>query len=172
METQEVNQSKPIAVKFGIICGIVSILYATIINITGNQANKTLSWFGLVIIVTTLVFAFRTFKNSNNGFMTLKEGFGIGAIISIISTLLSVIYTYIYTKFIDPDYFEVIKELQQDELAKQGIPDEQIEQSMKIIEKFMTPEIISVTALVTSIIGGLIISVIVAAIMKKESTQF
>ncbi len=172
METQEINQSKTIAIKFGIIGGIASVLYSTIVNITGNQGNKFLGWFALVIVIVNLVFAFRTFKNSNDGLMTLKEGFGIGAITCVISTLLSVCYTYIYTKFIDPDYFEVIKEIQQNELAKQGIPDEQIEMTMKIMEKFMTPELISVTALFMGILGGLILSVIIAAIMKKESTKF
>jgi uncharacterized membrane protein YczE len=172
METNSKQLVTQTGVKFGIISSVATIAYSTIINVTGNQGNQALGWVNFIIFIAVLVFANKSFKEANKGLMSFGEGFKIGAFISLISTFLSSIYTYVYIKFIDEDFFVPIKEMQEKELAKNGMSDEQLEQTMEMVSKFMTPEIITGTAALTGVIGGLIVAAIVAAIMKKENTQF
>jgi hypothetical protein len=173
METTNTQvTTKNVGIKYGIIGGIASVAYSTVINITNNQGNQALGWLSSVIFLIVLYFAMREFKTANKSFMTFKEGFGLGMLACVINAAISSIYTFVYTKFIDPSFFETIKEMQREEFEKQGLGEEQIEQTMAMMDKMMSPEITTVIGFFAVIILGLIISAIMAAIMKKEPTLF
>ncbi len=170
--TNELIQPNKVGVKYGIMGGVISIAYSTLLNITDNQANQALGWLNTVFFIAVLFFALREFKNLNKGFMTFKEGLTIGGIASAISGAMSAVYIFVYTKFIDTTFFETIQNIQREEFEKKGMSEEQIEQAMTMMSKMMSPELTAIFGLFGAILIGLIVSAIMAAIMKKEPTMF
>jgi len=57
----------------------------------------------------------------------------------------------------------------QEQMQSQGLSDEQIDMSMKMQAKFMTPAMMTIVAFFSSVIIYVIVSLIMGAIMKKEN---
>jgi len=170
-EQQQLSISKT-AVKYGVIFGIVGIAYNLLANITQfsldyQGINMTIS---TAIPIVLIIIALREFR-AQQGYLSFRQGFSLGMLTSLIYSLLVSLFSYIYMKFIDPGMMNLIKERQVEEMEKRGYDEATIEQSMKTMEFMMSPE----TMLFISVLGGVImmaiLSLIIAAIMKKDNPQ-
>lgn len=171
--TTEVPSKNAIALRYGIIAGIISIIYSLILNITDLAfTNKSLSWISFIILVAAIVLAMREFKRQNSGYMSYGQGLGIGTLVSVVSSILGGIFTYIYVKFVDTGYIEKMRSMQIADMEAREMNDEQIDQAMSMSEKMMTPEMIVVFAIIGGLVFGFILSLIIAAIMKKTRPEF
>ena len=59
-----------------------------------------------------------------------------------------------------------------EEMEKKGIPDDQIDKAMEMSKMFMSPGAMFVLGLLGSILIGFILSLIIAAIVKKDKAVF
>jgi hypothetical protein len=75
-------------------------------------------------------------------------------------------------KFIDPTITDQIMKKAMEEMEKKGIPDEQIDQAMEMTKMFMNPGAMFVMGLLGTILIGFILSLIIAAILKKDKSVF
>jgi hypothetical protein len=160
-----------IGLKYGIIIGLIFIVYGMILQFL-NLDMKMMQYFGYanyVILIVALVYAHKAFKEGGDGFMTVGQGLGLGMLITIVSTVLSSIFTYIYIKFVDDSMLTKIKDAQIEEMENRGMDDAQIEQAMEIAGKFMSAEMIPIMAIVVMSIMGFIISLIVSLFTKKAN---
>ena len=103
--------------------------------------------------------------------MSFGQGFGISMYITVISVVLSTIFTYIYIKFVDDSMLTMIQQKTEDKLIEQGLSDAQIEQSLEITGKFQTPEMILIFGIVGGIIMYLVVALIITAITKKPNPE-
>ncbi len=163
----EKSNIMPIGIKYGVLSAVIGIVYTLLLYVTNLFLNSSLGFLSIVISVLLLVMACREFKTNNEGFMSLGEGFKLNMLVSVISTIPTVLFNYIYTKYIDTTIFETMKDFQRAQLEKQGMSDEQIEQTMSMVASFMSPEITLGAGLGMGIIGGAFIAIIVAVAMKK-----
>jgi hypothetical protein len=160
------------ALKWGVIIGIINILYSTGIMVSGQIGNQTLGYITYLIIGVGLYLAMSDFKKENQGFMTYGQGLGLGVMKSVIVGIISGFFSFAYIKFIDPTISDQLMKKAIEEMEKKGTPDEQIEQAMEITKMFMTPGALFVIAVFGTLFIGLIISLIMAAILKKEKSVF
>ena len=160
----------PVALRYGIITALAVVIYSLIINIAGLSTSRALGWLVYLIIIAGIVKASQEFRKSARGTMTFGEGFRIGAVISLITGAVSAVFTYIYLAFIDNSSIAIGLEKARESMENRGMNDEEIERTLAITSKFMTPPWISLIALIVTIVVGLIISAIIAAIMKKTDT--
>ncbi len=172
--TTSVAPSKnAIAMRYGLISGVISIVYSLILNITDLAfTNKALSWVSFIILVAAIVLAMREFKRQNGGFMSYGQGLGIGTLVAVISSILGGIFMYIYVKFVDSGYMDKMRDMQVAELESKGMNDEQIDQAIAISDKMMTPEMMVVFAIIGGLVFGFILSLIISAIMKRNRPEF
>jgi hypothetical protein len=171
----ETNYNKPstagIAMKWGAITGLISIIYSTILQVTGMATNQGLSWLGFVILIGGIFYAMKDFKTQTGGYMTYGEGLGVGTLTSAISGLLSSAFAAFYIGFIDDSSIKQTLALQRKKFEEQGMDDAQIDQAIAMAEKFSGPGTIFLFGLIGSVIIGLIISLVIAAILKHERKE-
>jgi ABC-type antimicrobial peptide transport system permease subunit len=103
--------------------------------------------------------------------MSYGEGIGISFWIGLLSSVISSLFTYIYIKFFDASFVEMIKEKQIEEMQARGMSDEQIDQGMKFAEMFMSPEAILIFGIIGGIITVLIVGLIVTIFTQKKSPE-
>ena len=160
-----------VGLKNGIIVGLIFIVYGMVLQFLGldMKVMQYLSYLNYVILIIFVVIAHKAFKEGGDGFMTIGQGLKIGMLITLIGTVISSIFTYIYLKFIDDSMIQKSLDYQIEELEKRGLDDAAIDQAMAVTEKLMTPEIMPLFALVFMLIFGFIIVLIVSLFTKKAN---
>lgn len=164
--------SARIALKWGLIGGLASIIISTAMYMTELWKSPAATIIPIGVLILFLYLAIKEYKTENQGFLTIGQGIGVGTLSAAIQGLISAIYSQVYMKFIDASFMEKMKEFQYDKMEEQGLPEEQIEMAMSISDKFMSPGVQFATAIIFSVIVGLIISLIISAIIKKNKPVF
>jgi hypothetical protein len=98
----------------------------------------------------------------------MGQGFLIGFKIALIAGVISAIFTFIYTKFIDPEFFNRMLTLMEDQWDKAGMPEENREMVRKWTGYFMNPITASVVTVLYIAFWGLIKGLIAGAMLKKD----
>lgn len=157
-----------IAVKYGLIAGIASIVFVTVMYVTGQATNTALSWLSMIIPIVVMYLAMKEFKEENGGFMSYSQGLGIGTMMSAVSGILSAFYSYIYNEFIDTSLRQQIMDKMREGFEEQGMDDAQIDAALEMSSKFSSPGFTFIFGLLGAIIIGFVIALILSAIMKKD----
>lgn len=160
-----------IGLKNGIIIGLIFIVYGMILQFLNLDMKLMgyLSYVNYVILIVFIVLAHKAFKEGGDGFMSIGQGLGIGMLITLVGSVISSIFSFIYLKFIDDSIIQKSLDFQIEELEKKGMDDASIEQAMAITSKIMTPEIMPIVAIVFMAFFGFILSLIVSLFTKKSN---
>ena len=162
-------------VKWGLITGLVYVVYSLVMNLLGLQdpadPNFVMSMlFGTVIFAVTFFTVYlgvKEFRNEENGgSLTLGEGFIKGFQIALIAAVISGIFSIIYFYFIDPDMISRFRESTEQQWEENNMSDEQIETASKVMGFMMNPWIMTAMSVVMVIFWGVIKGLIVGAILK------
>lgn len=160
---------KNTAIKFGIIAGLVSIILSLVFYFTNVEYN---SWSRYVSMLVTMVMIFIGVKiiadENANKFISFGSLFKAGMYITLIFTIISIIYYFLYTNFINPDFMDGLMQSQKEQMAAKGLSEEKIEMAMEMTQKFSSPVLTSIFSFITFSIMGAISSAIGAAVFKKE----
>jgi len=170
MENQ--TTTTKVALKWGIIIGICSVVFSTLIMVLGLVANQGVGFVAYIIIGIGVFMAMNAYKKENNGFMSYGQGLGIGTLMSAVSGLLSSAYSFVYMKFIDPSVMDQIFKKAEADMEKKGLSPEQIDQAIEMSKVFMSPGAMFVWGVVGSIFLGFVFSLIIAAFVKKDKPIF
>lgn len=158
---------------YGIILGIVLVIYSVLLYLLDLSLNKYLGWVSYIITIAVIVYATLNYrKNSLDGNISYGQALGLATIIIVFGALLSSIYSYIYVTVIDPGYIEKALATAEEQLINKGMPDDQIEMGLSIQRKMMQPFIMSIMTLVGYTIVAFIIALISSAFLKKEGDPY
>jgi hypothetical protein len=136
-----------------------------------NQSfNRALGYAGIIIIIVGLALAMKSYRdNVLDGILPFGKAFGFGVLIAVVSGLLGAIFTYLLYEVIDPGLQEKMLEYAADKMLESGrVPEAQLDQVLEISKKFMSPVYLTVSGFIVSCLGGTVLSLIMAAIFKKE----
>lgn len=164
---------------YGLYMGLISIALSVIIWAGGLMESMGLfgsAIIGLLSFVITfllLLFFTKAYRNKEmNGIISFKQAFQFAILVVIFSVLISTIYNYVFHTLIDPEYMKnlmaVMQQKTMDYMEKVGAPESQIE---KTLEKFSEIPTIWKTlrqGIIFGVIGGGVLALIVAAIVKKK----
>ena len=175
MENTQKPSSK-IALHYGIILGIASILVSVIffaLNMHYDQDWKQGTLGGLITIAIIFI-GIKKYKEFNEGYLSVGDAIKTGLGIALIGGIISVIYSLIFMNFIEPDFIaNMMEKVEQMTIEKYpNFTDEQIEQALAMQKKFMSPMIMTAMSLIVSLFFGLIISLISGLILKKTKEQY
>lgn len=159
-------------VRFGLIGAVCSIAYFLILNVAGlDMTSGVWNWLGYVITILIVIFAHKYYKDNGDGFMSYGQGVGIAFWIGLVGGVISSIFTYLYIKFVDTGFIDLVRERQIEAMQQQGMSDQQIDQAMKVASAFTTPEAMFIMMLIGSIIATVIIGVIVTIFTQKKNPE-
>ena len=165
------------AVPYGIVFGVIMLLEFAIGYAMGIDPQEN-PWFGilmsllnyLILPFVLIMMACNHFKNKlNGGYITFVQCIKAGVVVCIIAALIfSVITAIIY--MVAPQIKEDILEQQKIAMAQSpGMTAEQLKMGVSVAETMMQPYIAIPLTIVMYALIGLIISLIVGAIVKKDN---
>jgi len=156
---------------WGLILGFAGIIYQVILYMLDQNLNQVLGYGGILISLILLVLGMRSFRDSiRDGVLPFGTAFGFGIVAIVVSGVIGTIYGYIMWTVIDPDIITKMMELQTEKMLERGLPEEAIEQAIGITSKFMKPGVMAAMGLGSSLFFGAILSLIVAAFMKRDES--
>jgi hypothetical protein len=170
------TESKPAflepALLYGSIIGVFTVFHAVIVSISGANFSTYNQIAGFVIPVAGLIFCLRAYRIEYlNGYMNYGQSFKMGFVILVIAGLITLVYTYVYIQFINPDYFRDMAIVTEEKMIQRGMSDNQIEIAMEASSRVRNIKWTMIIGLLGVLFSGAIISLVVSAFMKKESNE-
>ena len=162
---------------YGIIYGAILLLEFVVAYTLGlnSQNNKAagiaMGLFNYLIFPVLFIFlACNNYKNKiNGGYISFSESLKAGVAVSVMSALVSSIGTSLIYILV-PGAKEQILEQTKISLATQpGMTSEAIKMAVTMTEVFMRPYVLIPFSILVSAFMGLIVSLIVGAIVKKDN---
>jgi len=169
------SSTKQVALTYGLILGFVSVMIQVVIYALGKQYEKN-TYVGIasfLILAAFISYGIMQFKKQNDGFLSFGEGLKTGIAIALIAGLVSIIYSYVFMKFIEPNFMSNMMQMQQDKMMEMNpnMSDEQINAAMTMAKKFSSPWVIMAFGLLYSAFVGFIVSLVATLIMKKNKEE-
>lgn len=131
--------------------------------------GQKLGWLSLVISVAGIALGMREYRNeAGRGAMSYGRGVGTGVLITLWTTLFSSVFNVIYFKFINPGFTEAMVQFQIAEMEGKGVPAATIDQTEGMIRTMMSIPLMTLFGAFGIMIGGVIVSLVLAAIFKAE----
>ncbi|MBX2952186.1 MAG: DUF4199 domain-containing protein [Leadbetterella sp.] len=162
-----------IALKWGLIYGLLSIVVTTIIY-TFNLMEQ--SWISTVASILlsfgVLYLAFREFRELNGGFMRFGQGLGLGMLLFVTAGVLGAGFDTLYKKVIDPGVVDKILDITEMQYEKSGMSPEAIEQGLETARPLIAGPLAPLVVILSYVVSGFICSLIMAAVMKKNQPVF
>ena len=165
--------------KYGIFLGVITVVFSASLFLIDYKLlqNSFYAFIPFIITVVILFVAGFELRKKNDGYLTFKNALLSTFIIYAIAAIITMIYTILQYNVFAP---EVAEELQKESLNQQvalweslGMSDEEID---KAAADAQTRNIFSpvwqLVALAGNLVFGFVISLIVAAIVKKKEPEF
>lgn len=170
MENQK-NSLKQIAINYGLLLALVSILMMVIMFVMNITKNWTLSILSFAITIYLLFAAIKAYRTGNGGFLKLGEALKVGLATAAIAGVVSAIYAYLHYSFVYPEYIDIILDEAREGMAaqSQGMTEEQMEQALNFTKGFTTPFMMATFSLIGSLFFGFIISLFSGLILKRDN---
>jgi hypothetical protein len=119
------------------------------------------------IVITTLGVKARRAEVPADEPFGYGSAFGTGVLISIFASILSAIFSYAYYAFINPAFSEVMLQDANEKLEAKGISGSQLDKIESFNRMMFSPVPEALIALIFGFIFGVIISLVVAAFLKR-----
>ena len=158
----------------GLLAGISSFIVFILLYIFGMNPFGNISWIGAFIPVVFIVMATQKAKKEiYEGYISFKESFVIGAIVTLAWSLSFSILVYLFCQFIATEIIEIhIEDLIVNiEKLSQFLEEDTIDQMVIEMRKMTLFDAIQ-GDVINKVFGGLIVSLIVSAIVKKQRPMF
>ena len=140
---------------YGLIVGfIIFILHLSLgIDNLDYSTNEILGYVSIFLSLSFIFFGLKHYRDKvNNGVLSLGKAITIGILISLLVGLGIAIADFVYTKFIDPEFFNRYTEL----MIEQGKADQVVEMTSTTAALFMLV-LVAVIGFIISLISGLIL---------------
>ena len=177
---EEKKSASKSGLQYGLIFGLLMIL-EFVIGYVFNIDPQTNKSYGIAInVLNFLVFPLTfiylgciNYKTKlNSGFITFSECLKIGVSICIIAGLISALFSAVFAMMY-PEYFEEMYRKVTRMMVEKNpkMTSQQLEMSVSMMKKFSNPAIAIPAAVAIYAFIGLIYSLIVGAIVKKDANQ-
>ena len=124
---------------------------------------------GLAITIIGLVLAMKAVRQAAaDQSLSYGRAVGTGVLVCLFAGIFGAVFMLIYGMGINPAFHDLVYEAQIAKMEEQGMSSAQIEGAESWIRFFTGPIWMSIAQLIGALIGGTIISLIVAAFMKRK----
>ncbi len=159
------------SLKYGIAGGIISgiIFYAEYFTGVSEKSSGMYSLGATAIILIVAVFLYLRKISSPqlNGFYTFGYGFKNGmAVVSACAATIAV-FTFIFFKFINPEYIESFVLSGMEQMRNNGIGETEIQKAAENFRSIHSPFIETIKAMLRTILMGGVFSLVISLVVKR-----
>lgn len=166
----------PTAIRYGVIGGMVFILYTLIGNLTGigrpTAGLIPLLFFGLAsfaIYILLLVLAIKSHRDDDlGGYIDIKRSMIVGTTVAVIAGVISSLFGYLYMTVIEPDMAATMMSEMETMFENMGLPEEDYEAQLADMEARLDPMSSLTQGLMWAPAIGAVVSLITGATLKRE----
>lgn len=171
-------EKRPIARNYGLITGLVMILFTTLLYAAGVQSFiGGVAYLGYAIMIGLAAAAAVAQKKAGGGYLEFAEALKICFTVFVIALVAQTLFTWLLLNVIDTHFKEVLKSAVitkvQEVYTRFGIPSEKIDQAItdeRARDHYSLKEMSMGFAF--SCIVHFVIALVVAAIVKKKKVAF
>ncbi|HRG59490.1 MAG TPA: DUF4199 domain-containing protein [Bacteroidia bacterium] len=161
------------AMNFGAILGISLCIVSAIFMSLGLNSSTIQQWIGYLLTIGIISWGTITFRDKyNDGFINYGKAFTSCLLITFYSSIILAFFMYIYLTFVDQSLIDKILEKAEEEMMNKKLPDDQIEEAMKMTRMFTTPIIMAFFTIIINTFMGAIFGLITAAFLKRDNPNF
>jgi len=159
---------------YGLVWTLATAALMLLLFFTGFQTErlatgKYLNYVGLLIPVAALYLGIKAVRDERpGGTMTYGQGVSAGMAISTFAALMSAVYSWFHFTFVNPRFTDYTLEMVRQQWADRGMTVEQVEQAERITRKMLTAPMQAVVGIFFTLLIGLVLSLIIAAILKRD----
>lgn len=154
-----------------LITGVL-IVYTMLLYLIDLHKEQWLGIVAIVIMVILMVVYGRRYSEAGGrSELSYGKAFKFLAILVIVSSILGGIFNYIYFEFISPETIEFSIEQTYDQMIERGMSESQAEAQMKFVLPWMSSVSFAAMGMLMTVFWGLLASLIIAVMMKKEPTS-
>ena len=158
------------ALIYGVILGVVGILLSLVFYFLNMTTVRWVGWVSMAVTIAVLVYCLIAYRNEYlGGFASFRQIFIMGLVIGIVSSIITAAYTYLLYAVIDPDLIEKTRVAAEETIMNNPrIPESMYDGFFEKMEKRMQPGRMAIMGLIIGPILNAIISLVIAAFVKKE----
>ncbi|NQV01759.1 MAG: DUF4199 domain-containing protein, partial [Bacteroidia bacterium] len=156
-------------ITWGIVAGILMILYSLILYLMDENLNSSINWIGYLFLIGAMIWGTLEFrKNLPGGFMSYGKAFSASFMIVLFGAILGAIYTYLFFQVIAPEAVNDVIELGRQQSLERNpeLTDEQLEQAMQMTSFIYTPFGMTIFGFIGNILVGTIVALITSIFLK------
>jgi len=174
METEKASIKK-IALNYGLYMALGTIALSVIVYAMGQTYDQP--WWqslgNFVIMTLAIVYGFKAFKSTGDGFMSVGDALKTGLAISLVAAIVGIIFNYIFMNFIEPDFVANMLEITEENMLEKNpnMTEDERNMAMDITKKMMSPAIMAAIGLIVSLFFGFVISLIAGLVMKQNRPE-
>lgn len=168
-----------ITVKYGLMAaGAVIILHLILFfaGIAETPTGEKIQWLNYLIYGAAIYLGLKEKLKRQEGYLSFGSAFGTGFLIIIIAAVLVFGYRYAYYSTINPEVSAEMQLKVEEEMEKrmesENMDEEQLQTARKMSKMIVTPMGFAVTRFIGMILTGLILSLIFAAVLKRDTPAF
>ena len=175
--------TKPSPAKAGLFLGLIFgliMIIETVIGYVMNIDPVAYPTYGLVLnmlnyLILPILFIYigcTNFKKMNGGFASFGECLKVGVTICAIAGLVAALFMVIFNA-IFPEYAEELIRKTRDVMLndESNMTEEQVDMAINVTRKFMSPFIVVPSTIAIYAFIGLLYSLLIGAIVKKDRNQ-
>jgi hypothetical protein len=153
----------------GLILGLTGIIYSLVFYFLNMTTNRIQGYIFYLILLVVLYFMLKSYRdNYMHGMITFGQALGAGVVIFLYYSVITAVFSYILFAVIDPGLIDKMIAAAEETGMKRGFSQEQIDLSLQVQKKIMTPVFLSIMGIFGNMVLGLIISLIDAAFVRRE----
>ena len=164
-----------IPVKWGLLIGVISILWTTINGMFILRRNYiaylVLTFLAFVVMIVLYGVTGKKQRDAMGGFITFKDAFAAIFVAILISSAISSLWGFIYAKWIDPHMVDKIKEGTLAFMERMKVPQDKLDEQAANLDKQVARSQEPGQLLFSYVKGLIFLSIfgmICAAIVKRE----
>ena len=158
---------------WGAITGIILIVFSLVLYLVHQSANQALGYLSYVLLIAGIIIGSIAYRDKVlGGFISYKDAFVTGLLITIFAGILSSFFSFILIRYIDPSVVEQSIAKAEEKMISRGMSEDDVERAMEKTKEFIGSPLMVLVGLLSFAFIGTIISLITAAIVKKEKGPF
>ena len=173
MEEQQPKTGK-FALNYGLLLGLIGVVFGVMLYTQKMhyETSTAVIVISIVILAAIIFLGVNAFKKANGGYLTISEALKVGVGIALVGAIISLIYQFVLTNFIEPDFMDKAMEIAKPKAFEQNpnMTEEQWDQAVEMQKGFAWIQY--PVGLIMNSIFGLVIGLIVGLILKKSKPSY